>query len=531
MKIISWNIDGAHSILRNTDFNQLLWMWQADIFAFQETKVLEPDLRLCFPLYHDYWSFYDTSDSPSPQSGVACFSKKKAKKVYYDMGDPEFDTEGRIITLEFDFYYFINVYVPQSQDVVTGKNSVHSMERRDYRTKFDRLLRDYVCDLNKIKPVILCGDFNASISNLDMSKNSSWIDDGITFSKDTNDQLRLLTKSGFTDTFRYKHPDQSGKYTHWSIKDSDRTTGTGRRLDYFFVSEDMAEKIDKAEIYSNIYGSDHCPIYLNIDMSVPVIRGDVVTNLTYDDMLLRESTGLYFYALKDTDLTRAWNTIDWDRAKQHLREMQREIVYACERRNPNSIKSAQFKLVASLDAKVLAIRSVTSRKGQAGIDHIKWNTPDEKMHAALSLTSKKYSAKPARVVERKDQRGKLRRFNLDTYHDRAMQTLYGYSLAPIAETWSDEKSFSNRKYRSTADANYYICRMFSGEDAPLWALKTDIQRCYESIDHEWIKKHIPLDTWVLTEFLRSGYFLYDKYYESDEGIGIGSRLSPYLANM
>ena len=531
MKIISWNIDGAKQILRKTNFNQLLWMWQADIYAFQETKLSAPDIRLKFPLFYAYWSFFDTADTPSPQSGTACFCKVKPRNVSYGIGDDSFDTEGRIITLEFDHFYFVNCYVPQSQDVVTGRNSMRSMERHDYRAKFDRLLRIYVCDLNKKKPVIMCGDFNASISKDDMSPNSSWQNGKDGFSKDANDQLKKLTKSGFTDSFRYLHPKETDCYTHWSIKDSDRDIGTGRRLDYIFVSDDLAEKISRADIHSNVYGSDHCPVYLNIDMSEPVVRNDVIFNLTYEDLLMREKTRVFYSALTDVDLTRAWNTVDWKNAKEHLRELQKEVAYACHDKNPDSVKNAQFKLVSSLDAKLLAVKSVTSRNARAGIDHVRWKTPDEKMHAALELSSKDYHAQAARLLEKRDSKGKMRRFHIDTFRDRAMQALYGYSLAPVAETWSDRKSFSNRKYRSAFDANYYICKLFSGEGAPEWAFKTDVQKCYESIDHDWIRKHIPLAENVLDEFLRAGYFLSDKYYDSDEGIGIGSRLSPYLANM
>ncbi len=244
------------------------------------------------------------------------------------------------------------------------------------------------------------------------------------------------------------------------------------------VSDDLADKIKRADIHANVYGSDHCPIYLNIDMSEPVVRNDIVTNLTYDDLLMREKRKIFFSALKDIDLTRAWNTVDWDKAKEHLKKLQKDVALACFDKWPDSIKNAQFKLVSSLDAKLLAVKAVTSRNARTGVDHVKWETPDEKMHAALSLTSKDYHAKPARILEKTDQ-GKLRHFHIDTYFDRAMQALYGYSLAPVAETWSDRKSFNNRKFRCGFDVNYYICKLYSGEDAPLWAFKTDVQKCYE----------------------------------------------------
>ena len=531
MKLISWNIDGAKSILRRTNFMSTLMMWNADIFAFQETKLSKPDLRIKFPGYHDYWSFHDNCTTASPQSGTVCFTREKARKFYTSIEGADFDTEGRIITLEFDHYFFINCYVPQSQDAVTGANKAKSVDRNEYRLKWDRLLREYICDLDKKKPVIVCGDFNASISPLDMSEKSVWQDDEGGFSKDVNSQLRKLVESGFTDTYRYLHPKEKNAFTHWSLKDNDRETGSGRRLDYFFVSNDLAEKIESAEIYPRVTGSDHCPILLKIDLSQPILRNDITVNLTYDDLLQREKTKVYFNALKTADLSTAWNTVDWNRAQNHLAAMQCSLAKAAYVHDDERIKDLQYKIVTSLDAKLLAVRSVASRKGQPGIDGVKWETSNEKAHAAISLTSKNYNAKPARLVIQKRKNKKDRNVHVDTYYDRAMQTLYGYSLAPIAESLSDRKSFCNRKFRSPLDVNYYICKIFSGNNAPEWAVKTDVKKCYESLDHSWIRAHIPMAKRVLDEFLSAGYFLSDKYYETDQGIGIGSRLSPYIANM
>ena len=218
MKFVSWNLDGINAVLRKSNFMNNLLMWKADIYAFQETKTLARDIRIVFPSYHDYWSFHTTNKLPSPQSGVVTVSKWKAIKQFTSFPQaPDFDTEGRLLVLEYDFFYFVNVYVPQSQDAVAGKSTERSMNRREYRAKFDRLFRDYMISLNKVKPVIIGGDFNASISSLDMSSNSRWQDEG--FMKDANNQLLKLTENGFKDAvFENFYKDPEYEESNNSIK-------------------------------------------------------------------------------------------------------------------------------------------------------------------------------------------------------------------------------------------------------------------------------------------------------------------------
>ena len=335
MKFVSWNLDGINAVLRKSNFMDNLLMWKADIYAFQETKTLTRDVRIVFPGYHDYWSFHMTNKLPSPQSGVVTVSKKKAKSHYTLFPqEPEFDTEGRLMVLEFDFFYFVNVYVPQSQDAVAGKSTQKSMDRSAYRAKFDRLFREYMIELDKMKPVIIAGDFNASISPLDMSSNSRWQDDGLM--KDASGQLLKLTERGFTDTFRHLHPKQKNAFTHWHLKDMNTRDTNGRRLDYFFVSDDLKEKIEDAAINPNVRGSDHAPVTLKLDLSIPVIRNERLSDLTYDDLLLREKNHTFFYSLQDEsiDLSLAWDTIDWSRAEQHLSELQCDLAKIAYGRDP-----------------------------------------------------------------------------------------------------------------------------------------------------------------------------------------------------
>ena len=196
MKFISWNIDGVNAMSRNINFANHLLRWKADIIAIQETKTFTKDKRLLFPGYYDYWSFHETCRLPTAQSGTMVLTRHKPRKISTSFpDDPGFDTEGRLIILEFDFYYFVNVYVPNSQDDVAGRSKERSLVRKDYRIRFDSLLNDCVKKMNEEKYVILCGDFNAAISSKDMSQNSKWQDkEG--FSKDANADLKQLEEFG-----------------------------------------------------------------------------------------------------------------------------------------------------------------------------------------------------------------------------------------------------------------------------------------------------------------------------------------------
>ena len=528
MKFISWNINGANSVFNGGGLEAALKFFEADVLAFQETKVLKKDKRIVLPGWHDYWSFHKSSKSLHPQSGVMVQSRQPAKKWYDRFPEhPHFDTEGRLLVCDYDFFYLVNVYVPQTQDEVAARSDARSIERRNYRNTFDRLLREHVEALDEEKPVIICGDFNAAAGPLDMSANSRW-QDGKGFAKNANVQLRKLLKTGFSDTFRVLHPEEKNAYTHFWLNDRDGTAG--RRLDYFFVSSDLEKDVQEAEIYKDISGSDHYPIMLKLDMGQVKLRTVKIHNLTYEDLLERERLQIFYEDLGEVDLSHAWDTIDWKEVEARNIVRLKNIAEVAKTYDIDKIDDTQYWYVKKLDSKVLAVRETVRKKKHKGIDRERWVTSDQKMHAAIGLTSKFYHAKPSLIRDILDDFNKPRRINCDTYRDTAMQILYGASVAPVHEVWSDRKSFANRPGRNTSDADFYIKKIYSGEDAPLWIVKTDVKKCYESMDHDWLVKNVPMAKDVLIEFLKRSYYSDGRNYSVDRGIGLGSSISPMLAN-
>ncbi|MCD7708304.1 MAG: reverse transcriptase N-terminal domain-containing protein, partial [Clostridiales bacterium] len=255
------------------------------------------------------------------------------------------------------------------------------------------------------------------------------------------------------------------------------------------------------------------------------------TIYTYEDIIEIEKKGGQYDFIQHSDMTDLWDAIDWDAAEAHLMEMQASIAKAANMRDWDLIARRQKKLTGSIDARVLAVRRVCSTAACCGVDNIKWEGSHEKMAAALSLGPKGYRARPARMLIINCKNGKERRMHMDTYFDRAMQTLYAYALDPVAESWGDRKSFAYRKGRSAFDLHAYIMSMFSGKNAPKWALIADVKGCYEHISHDWIQKNIPLPSNVLREFLDAGYVFSGELFPTKIGVGIGCTISPIIANM
>ncbi len=522
MKLVSWNVNGLRAAW-NHGLSSFLSKYDADIYAFQETKVNTPFLMAEVEGYEAYWSFCDRKG----YSGTMVLTRTKPINVFTDFCTcDEFNTEGRIITLEFDNFYLVNCYVPNSQA---------SERRKDYRVEWDGYMSRYLLNLKQHKSVVVCGDFNVPISDKDIYGESYWQEwntEG--FQSEERDNLITLVNNGFVDTYRYIHPDEENRFTWWSNRLKKRDENKGWRLDYFFVSEDLCPFVEESNMLSDVYGSDHCPVMMEINLSenekterVPLREG----RYTYQDLINFQELKIPYQHIKYTDLTKLWNSIDWKEAELNLQNMQMALAKSAYTGSPDLIDKWQKRIVMSINAKLLAVRHVSSTSAGAGVDKVKWSTPHEKMTAALSLDSKGYKAMPDRLLVIKSKNGKQRHIHIETYYDRAMQTLYSYALDPIAESWGDRKSFSYRKGRSAYDMHEYIKIAFSGENAPEWVLIADVKKCYENINHEWILRNIPMAKNVLSEFLNAGYVFAGDLFPMEVGVGIGCSISPIIANM
>lgn len=500
----------------------------ADLYAFQETKASKSFAPVAIEGYHDFWAF---NKQRAGYSGTCCLSRTEPLHVWYEMDDPAFDTEGRIITLEYNSYYIINCYVPKAQ----GK-----LCRRDYRKQWDMHLTNYIRQLQEKKPVIVCGDFNVTIAKTDVYESNPYSaleDDG--FISTERESILGIMALGLVDSYRFMHPDEQHKYTWWSNRRFKRRENKGWRLDYFFVSDAIKERIAESTMLSDVLGSDHCPIILDIDLPEertaaqdPAPKPSL--DYTYQSFQRLPDTDERVMALLNLqkgDMTKFWESIDWQEAEKNLANLQHALARVARSRDLERIYRWQGAIVHSLDAKLLAVRHTCETGGGPGVDGIKWTTPHEKMAAALSLSSKSYHTTPARLLLVESKTGKQRRIHIDTYYDRAMQCLYAFALDPVAESWADRNSYAYRKGRSAYDLNEFIKATLSVENAPTWLFITDVQHCYESISHEWIKAHIPMSPIVLNRFLKAGYVFGGELFSMDAGIGIGCTISPIIANM
>ena len=253
MKLVSWNVNGIRAAV-GKGFYDFFKDIDADIFSLQETKLQENqvDDELKKIREYQYWNYAEKKG----YSGTACFCKEKPISVTYGLGIDEHDKEGRIITLEYDKFYLVNCYTP---------NSKRELERLDYRMIWEDEIREYLKKLDLVKPVIYCGDLNVAHNEIDL-KNPSSNHHNAGFTDQERGKMTELLSSGFTDTYRYKYPDETGKYTWWSYMFHAREKNAGWRIDYFIVSNRIADKIVDAKIYNEIMGSDHCPIELDIKL-------------------------------------------------------------------------------------------------------------------------------------------------------------------------------------------------------------------------------------------------------------------------
>ena len=251
MRFISWNVNGLRAIMQKgfmDNFNEL----DADIFCLQETKLQEGQIDFAPEGYYGYWNYAEKKG----YSGTAIFSKVEPLSVSYGLGIDEHDHEGRVITLEFSDFYFVTVYTPNAQD---------GLRRLEYRIKWEDDFLAYIKSLDEKKPVIYCGDLNVAHKEIDL-KNPKTNRKNPGFTDEERGKMTTVLESGFTDTFRYLYPDLEQVYSWWSYRFQARMKNAGWRIDYFICSERLNQKINDAKIHCDIFGSDHCPVELDINL-------------------------------------------------------------------------------------------------------------------------------------------------------------------------------------------------------------------------------------------------------------------------
>ncbi len=247
MKLVSWNVNGLRAIVKK-NFYEFVKEVNADVICLQEIKLQEGQIEMDLPHYHEYWNYAERKG----YSGVAIFTKVKPLSASYGLGIEEHDQEGRVITLEYDDFYLINVYTPNSQN---------ELRRLDYRMTWEDAFRQYVTALDEKKPVIICGDLNVAHKEIDL-KNPDTNRRSAGFTDEEREKMTTLLDSGFVDSFRHFYPDAEGEYTYWSYLRKARPRNAGWRIDYFVVSEKIMDRVESAGILQEVMGSDHCPVTL-----------------------------------------------------------------------------------------------------------------------------------------------------------------------------------------------------------------------------------------------------------------------------
>lgn len=250
MKFISWNVNGLRACV-GKDFSQSFESLNADFFCLQETKMQAGQLELQFPGYTSYWNYAEKKG----YSGTAIYTRKEPLAVSYGIGIDEHDHEGRVITLEYDKFFLVTVYTPNAQE---------ELRRLDYRMTWEDAFQAYLHQLDAKKPVIVCGDMNVAHQEIDL-KNPKTNRRSAGFTDEERSKMTQLLSNGFTDTFRTLHPEQV-TYSYWSYRFRAREKNAGWRIDYFLISDRLRPQLKGASIHTEIYGSDHCPVELDIDI-------------------------------------------------------------------------------------------------------------------------------------------------------------------------------------------------------------------------------------------------------------------------
>lgn len=254
MKLVSWNVNGLRAVMKK-GFMEFFEAVDADILCLQEIKLQEGQIDLELPGYHTYWNYAEKKG----YSGTAVFTKQRPLSVQYGVGLEEHDSEGRLITLEFADFYLVNSYTPNSQ---------HGLLRLSYRLLWEDKLLSYLQQLDLEKPVILCGDLNVAHQEIDL-KNPKANKKNSGFTPEERGKINDFLDSGFVDTFRHFHPEEGGHYSWWSYRSNCREKNVGWRIDYFIASSRLATRMKSASIHTDVYGSDHCPVELQLNESSP----------------------------------------------------------------------------------------------------------------------------------------------------------------------------------------------------------------------------------------------------------------------
>ena len=251
MKFISWNVNGLRACY-GKGFEEAFRTLDADFFCLQETKMQEGQLDAAFEGYRSYWNYAEKKG----YSGTAVFTRREPLAVTYGLGAEEHDREGRVITLEMEDFFLVTVYTPNSQD---------ELRRLDYRMEWEDTFRQYLLGLDARKPVVVCGDLNVAHREIDL-KNPKANRRNAGFTDEERGKFQALLDAGFVDTFRYFYPDLEGIYSWWSYRFRAREKNAGWRIDYFLVSARLTERLQEAKIHTEIYGSDHCPVEVVLDL-------------------------------------------------------------------------------------------------------------------------------------------------------------------------------------------------------------------------------------------------------------------------
>ena len=545
MNITSWNLNGikaAWSHVIPFNFSNIY----ADIYCFQETKLQHPSGDYRIP---GYWGFFSCDSDKKAYAGTAIYTRilplrlsylmstyaedfieirgpehaKEGVQISRDNAEAQNKWEGRIITMDFPEFFLVNAYFP---------NPLRDAKRLGFRKKWDNAFYDYIEKLNSIKQTIVCGDFNLIARKEDShSQVQSSLQEHVALMSRERTFFFHATDSAFVDAFRFRHPAEKRRgYTWWSNRINYREENKGARLDYFLVPQKLEEDIVECMELFQVYGSDHCPLRLTMDLPVRRYASMHIEGLMKSFEAV-ERGELY----PGLDLSIVWMSVDWDAAKQFVFEKQVEISDYAKKGDIQSAIGFGDMLMDSIYAKLLAVRHVAG--SAPGIDHVKWETAEDKIMTVQHLDRKNYKAYPYRAFQMEPHYGKVRTFGAATLYDRAMQTLMAMALDQIEEATGAEYSFAFRKGRCALDAAEYLRyhlqeSCIETEPPCAWIVKIDVKQFYESISHTWIKKNIPLDRNLLNEVLEQGFVMGGELFPpKGTGVTAGMQLSPIVGNM